>query len=72
MRLDYADTGRTVVYQGSQLHSPHGLDVFNGSIVWTDNASKIFICNLTPDCKEEDVQFLHLVSDVSTENSVKC
>lgn len=71
LRLDYADTGRTVIYQGSQFHRPHGLDVFNGSIVWTDNADKIFLCNLTPDCKEEDVQLLHLASDVSTENSVK-
>lgn len=70
VRLDYDDTVLTTVFQGSALNLPYGLDVFKGSIVWVDYNSidmkeSIYICILTPNCREETVKVLHRGTQVN-------
>lgn len=72
VRLDYADTVMTIVYQGPELDDPFGLDVFKESIVWVeDKDNTIYICKLTATCDQKDVKVLHSgPSEVSTQNNI--
>lgn len=66
VRLDYADTVMTIVYQGAELDDPFGLDVFKESVVWGEG-NTIYICKLTAICEHKDVKVLHSDSgEVST------
>lgn len=68
VRLDYADTKSKVLYNGTQLTDPYGLDVFNGVAVWVNYADRqfsVYKCKLTPKCNTTDLKLIYQSSEVS-------
>lgn len=58
VRLDYADTELTIVYQGPEISYTFALDVFMDSVYWGYQDS-LYMCKLTPICQKWDVKLLH-------------
>lgn len=68
VKMDYTDTILTILLREPKLGKSYGLDVFEDSVVWDDgneSASTLYICKITPTCKQDDVSVLHTTSDVS-------
>lgn len=70
VRLDYADTIMSIVYQGHGSYEPYGLDVFEESIVWK-YFKIMYICKLTPNCEQKNVKKLYEDPEVRTSSSFK-
>lgn len=68
VRFDYAGTNTLVLYEGSELSEDTIVDVFDGTILWTEYGSKttIYVCKPSPTCTEGNTKTLHTTLDVST------
>lgn len=68
VRMDYTDTAFTILLREPRLEESYGLLVFKDSVVWdiwSGSESTLYICKMTPTCKQDDVSVLHTISDVS-------
>lgn len=64
VRLNYADTELTQLYEGPAHMMLHGLDVFSDMIVWIneeDSSSNttISVCNPSPNCTQENMKTIN-------------
>lgn len=73
VRLDYADTAATVVFQGAETDNCISLDVFDDLIVWQSYAQinrttyhTVYTCKLNPICKRESITVLYTTQQVSS------